>query len=82
MSKPVIIQSDNTILLEVDSPNFENARDSISPFAELEKSPEHVHTYRITHLSLWNAAASGFEYKKIIANLKTYSRYDIQQSVS
>ena len=57
--KPLIVQSDNTLLLEVDNPDFENARDAISPFAELEKSPEHMHTYRITPLSLWNAASSG-----------------------
>ena len=61
MSKPVIVQSDNTLLVEVNNPKFELARDSISPFAELEKSPEHIHTYRITPLSLWNAAASGLK---------------------
>ena len=81
MTKPVIVQSDNTILLEVDNPRFEDARDSISPFAELEKSPEHIHTYRISPLSLWNAAASGHSYKKIIDNLKQYSRYDIPEIV-
>ncbi|MCP4137764.1 MAG: DEAD/DEAH box helicase [bacterium] len=81
MSKPVIVQSDNTILLEVDNPDFEDARDSISPFAELEKSPEHMHTYRITHLSLWNAAASNLKYKEIIERLKSHSRYDIPQTV-
>ena len=81
MTKPVIVQSDNTILLEVDNPRFEDARDSISPFAELEKSPEHIHTYRITPLSLWNAAASGRTYKDIIDNLKVYSRYDIPEVV-
>ena len=81
MIKPVIVQSDNTILLEVDNPQFEDARDSISPFAELEKSPEHIHTYRITPLSLWNAAASGRTYKDIIDNLKVYSRYDIPEVV-
>lgn len=81
MTKPVIVQSDNTILLEVDNPRFEDARDSISPFAELEKSPEHIHTYRISPLSLWNAAASGHSYKNIIDNLKQYSRYDIPEIV-
>ncbi|MCU0846429.1 MAG: DEAD/DEAH box helicase [Spirochaetes bacterium] len=81
MSKPVIIQSDNTILLEVNNSDFENARDSISPFSELEKSPEHIHTYRITPLSLWNAAASGMNYKTILEKLKNFSRYDIPEIV-
>ncbi|HQO38987.1 MAG TPA: helicase-associated domain-containing protein, partial [Spirochaetota bacterium] len=66
MSKPVIVQSDKTLLLEVDNPQFENARNAISQFSELEKSPEHIHTYRITPLSLWNAAASGLDADKII----------------
>ena len=56
--KPLIVQSDKTLLLEVDNPAFEEARDIINRFAELEKSPEYLHTYRITPLSLWNAAAS------------------------
>jgi len=77
MTKPVIVQSDNTLLVEVDNPEFERARDSISPFAELEKSPEHIHTYRITPLSLWNAAASGLTSGNIIDNLMEFSRYDI-----
>ncbi len=81
MSKPIIVQSDNTILLEVDNPQFEDARDSISPFAELEKSPEHIHTYRITPLSLWNAAASGLRADTIIDALKNYSRYAIPEIV-
>jgi DNA excision repair protein ERCC-3 len=81
MNKPVIIQSDNTLLLEVDNPDFENARDEISPFAELEKSPEHIHTYRITPLSLWNAAASGLRSDAITETLKRYSRYEIPEVV-
>ena len=81
MTQPVIVQSDNTLLLEVDNPQFENARDAISPFSELEKSPEHIHTYRITPLSLWNAAASGLNYKEIMSHLKIYSRYDIPEIV-
>ena len=81
MTQPVIVQSDNTILLEVDNPRFEDARDSISPFAELEKSPEHIHTYRITPLSLWNAAASGLSYKDILSHLEKYSRYQIPEIV-
>lgn len=81
MSKPIIIQSDNTILLEVNNPEFESARDSISPFAELEKSPEHIHTYRVTPLSLWNAAASGLKTEMILEALKKYSRYDVPETV-
>jgi len=81
MNKPVIIQSDNTLLLEVDNPDFENARDEVSPFAELEKSPEHIHTYRITPLSLWNAAASGLRSDAITETLKRYSRYEIPEVV-
>ena len=81
MSKPVIIQSDNTILLEVDNPDFEKARDSISTFSELEKSPEYIHTYRITPLSLWNAAASGLKKKDVIRILNDFTRYDIPESV-
>ncbi len=81
MTKPLIIQSDNTVLLEVDNPDFEAARDSISPFSELEKSPEHIHTYRISPLSLWNAAAAGIETRKIVDILHKYSRYEIPPSV-
>jgi len=82
MSKPAIVQSDNTILLEVENSEFEEARDAISPFAELEKSPEHVHTYRITPLSLWNAASSGLDMMDIIASLQKYSRYIVPETVS
>jgi DNA excision repair protein ERCC-3 len=82
MLKPAIVQSDNTILLEVENPQFEEARDSISPFAELEKSPEHIHTYRITPLSLWNAASSGFHVDQILVSLAKYSRYVIPETVS
>lgn len=81
MTKPVIVQSDNTLLVEVDNPVFEEARNSISRFSELEKSPEHIHTYRITHLSLWNAAASGLKVADIITSLETYSKYDIPATV-
>lgn len=81
MTNPVIVQSDNTLLVEVDNPDFETARDSVSPFAELEKSPEHIHSYRITPLSLWNAAASGLCYKDIVKTLQNYSRYEIPEIV-
>jgi len=55
---PLIVQSDNTVLLEVQNPRYEAARDALAAFCELEKSPEHIHTYRITPLSLWNARAA------------------------
>ncbi|HPI22275.1 MAG TPA: DEAD/DEAH box helicase, partial [Spirochaetota bacterium] len=79
--KPLIVQSDNTLLLEVDNPLYEDARDAILPFAELEKSPEHIHSYRVTPLSLWNAASSGMNAAGIIAALKKFSRYDIPEIV-
>ncbi|MDH5721247.1 MAG: DEAD/DEAH box helicase [Spirochaetia bacterium] len=81
-SKPLIVQSDKTLLLEVDHPLFEEARDSIAHFAELEKSPEYLHTYRITPLSLWNAAASKFKSEKIIDILYKYSKYPVPQIVN
>jgi DNA excision repair protein ERCC-3 len=81
MTKPLIVQSDNTLLLEVDNTDFEIARDSIAPFAELEKSPEHIHSYRISPLSLWNAASSGLKYQQIIDVLLKFSRYDIPEIV-
>ena len=58
-SNPLIVQGDRSILVEVDNPKYAKARDALAPFAELEKSPEHIHTYRLTPLSLWNAAAAG-----------------------
>ena len=59
-TNPFIVQSDRSILVEVDNPRYAEARDALAPFAELEKSPEHIHTYRVSNLSLWNAAAAGF----------------------
>ncbi len=82
MSKPLIVQSDNTLLLEVDNPDFENARDSIAQFSELVKSPEHIHTYKISPLSMWNAASSGLSYQSIIDILTRYSRYEIPEIVN
>ncbi|HMB68765.1 MAG TPA: helicase-associated domain-containing protein, partial [bacterium] len=64
--KPLVVQSDHTLLLEVDHSLAEEAREAILPFADLLKSPEHVHTYRITNLSLWNASASGLEADEIL----------------
>ncbi len=80
-ANPLIIQSDRSILLEVDNPLFTEVRDLLGRFAELEKSPEHIHTYRITPLSLWNAAASGLAAKKILDVLENYSKYPIPQNI-
>ena len=79
--KPLIVQSDRSILLETDGPRFEDARDGIAAFAELVKSPEHIHTYRITPLSLWNAAASGMTADEIVGRLKQFSRYEVPDNV-
>jgi len=57
--EPMIVQGDLSVLLDVHAPRFEEAREALGTFALLEKSPEHLHTYRITPLSLWNAAAAG-----------------------
>ncbi len=78
---PVIVQSDNTILLEVDNPRFIEARDSLSHFAELEKSPEHIYTYRLSPISLWNAASLGISSEKVVEDLRKYSKYDLPQNV-
>ncbi|MFH2000762.1 MAG: DNA repair helicase XPB [Planctomycetota bacterium] len=79
--QPLIVQSDRTILLEVDNPMFTEARDTLSLFAELEKSPEHIHTYRITPLSIWNAAAAGYGEEQIISFLTRMSRYSVPPNV-
>ncbi len=81
LANPVIIQSDRSILLEVDNPLYTEARDALARFAELEKSPEHIHTYRITPLSLWNAAAAGMTSGDIIQALSRYSKYDLPENV-
>ncbi len=78
---PLIVQGDKSVLVEVDSPRYEPARNSLIRFAELEKSPEHIHTYRITPLSLWNAAASGLTSQQIIDDLLEYAKYDVPQNV-
>jgi DNA excision repair protein ERCC-3 len=78
---PVIVQSDHTVLLEVEHPLHADARDALAQFAELEKSPEHMHTYRLSPLSLWNAAASGLDATTVIAMLGQYSKYDLPPNV-
>lgn len=75
--RPLIVQSDRTILLEADNPRYEEARDALVQFAELVKSPEHIHTYRVTPLSLWNAAAAGHTADEIIEALGRLSKYEL-----
>ena len=77
----IIVQSNLEILVEIHNPNYESARDAIAPFTELVKSPEHLHTYRISHLSLWNAAATGLTAKDIEERLESQSKYPIPVSV-
>lgn len=79
---PLIVQSDHTVLLEVHSPQADAARDAIAPFAELVKSPEHIHTYRITPLSIWNARAAGLVVDAMIAALRDYAKYPIPEAVA
>ncbi|MEV5538092.1 DNA repair helicase XPB [Saccharopolyspora shandongensis] len=76
---PLIVQSDKTLLLEVDHDLADNARTSIAPFAELERAPEHVHTYRITPLALWNARAAGHDAEQVVDALVRFSRYPVPQ---
>src|SRR4051812_36884381 len=76
-ANPLIVQGDRTILLEVDNPLHAEARDAIAPFAELEKSPEHIHTYRLTPLSLWNAAAAGMSAEAMVEALSTFSKFPL-----
>ena len=78
---PLIVQGDRTILLDVHAPLANECRNELIPFAELERSPEHLHTYRLTPLSLWNAASAGFTAKDAVSVLKKYAKYDIPQSV-
>jgi len=78
---PLIVQSDKTLLLEVDHPDADAARRAIAPFAELERAPEHVHTYRLTPLGLWNARAAGHDAEQVINTLITYSRYAVPHSL-
>ena len=78
---PLIVQSDRTLLLEVENALYEECREAIGGFAELEKSPEHIHTYRITPLSLWNARAAGLEYPEMEASLRQFSKFEVPQSL-
>ncbi len=78
---PLIVQSNSTILLEVNNPLFADARNAISLFAHLDKSPEYIHTYSITPLSLWNAASLGLTPMSVVENLSRYSKYPLPQNV-
>ena len=78
---PLIVQGDRSLLLDVHAPLAEECRNALIPFAELEKSPEHLHTYRLTPLSLWNAASAGFSAEDAADVLQKYARYDVPQSV-
>ena len=79
---PLIVQSDRTVLLEVAHPDAEAARHDLSVFAELERAPEHIHTYRITRLGLWNARAAGHDAESMLATLEQYSKFPVPPSVS
>ena len=76
---PLIVQSDNTVLLEVSHPDAPKARAALAPFAELERAPEHIHTYRITPLALWNARAAGFDAEQAVDTLERFSRFPVPQ---
>ena len=78
---PLIVQSDKTILLEVDHEQAEEARRAIAPFAELERAPEHMHTYRVTPLALWNARAAGHDAEQVVDALIRFSRYPVPQAL-
>jgi DNA excision repair protein ERCC-3 len=78
---PLVVQSDRTLLLEVDHPDADACRIAIAPFAELERAPEHIHTYRLTPLGLWNARAAGHDAEQVVDTLLTYSRYPVPNSL-
>lgn len=78
---PLIVQSDKTLLLDIDHPLSTECRRAIAPFAELERSPEHIHTYRLTSLGLWNARAAGHDAEQVIDTLLKYSRYAVPHSI-
>ena len=78
---PLIDQSDKTLLLEVDHPRANDCRKAIAPFAELERSPEHIHTYRLTPLGLWSARAAGHDAEQVVDTLLAHSRYAVPHSL-
>src|SRR5206468_11152972 len=76
-SNPFIVHGDRSVLVEVNNPRYPEARDALAPFAELEKSPEHIHTYRLTSLSLWNAAAAGLSAEQMVDVLARFSKFPL-----
>ncbi|PZE69529.1 DNA repair helicase XPB [Curtobacterium sp. MCBD17_021] len=82
MNGPLIVQSDRTVLLEVAHPEAEDARHALAVFAELERAPEHVHTYRITRLGLWNARAAGHDAASMVDTLERFAKFPVPQSVT
>ena len=78
---PLIVQSDKSVLLEVAHPRAGEARRAIAAFAELERAPEHIHTYRITPLALWNARAAGLDAETVVHVLITYSRFPVPHAL-
>ncbi|HEY0485949.1 MAG TPA: DNA repair helicase XPB [Mycobacteriales bacterium] len=78
---PLIVQSDKTLLLEIDHPSAQECRMAIAPFAELERAPEHVHTYRLTPLGLWNARAAGHDAEAVVDALVRFSRYPVPNAL-
>ncbi|CAM5587456.1 hypothetical protein SANTM175S_01510 [Streptomyces antimycoticus] len=81
MNGPLIVQSDKTLLLEVDHEQAGACRRAIAPFAELERAPEHIHTYRVTPLGLWNARAAGHDAEQVVDALVAYSRYPVPHAL-
>src|SRR6266849_6888868 len=81
-TNPLIVQGDRSVLVEVDNPKYAEARDALAPFAELEKSPEHIHTYRLTSLSLWNAAAAGMTAAAMIEILTRFSKFPLPTNLA
>lgn len=82
LENPLIVQGDRSLLLDVHAPLAEECRNALIPFAELEKSPEHLHTYKLSPLTLWNAASAGFTSDDAVAVLQKYARYDVPQSIT
>lgn len=78
---PLIVQSDRTVLLELDNPSAQEARHELAVFADLERAPEHVHTYRITRLGLWNARAAGHTSDEVLATLDRYAKFPVPDGV-
>ncbi len=80
-TNPLIVQSDRSVLVEVDNPKYAAARDALAPFAELEKSPEHIHTYRISNLSVWNAAAAGLTADDMVGVLRQFAKFPVPNTL-